>query len=481
MKTAAAYIRVSTESQDEYSPDAQLRLITEYAKKNNILLPREYVFSDIGISGKKAEKRPGFQKMIALTKSSEHPIDVILVWKFSRFARNQEESIVYKSLLKKISVEVISVSEPILDGPFGGLIERVIEWMDEYYSIRLAGEVKRGMEQRADTGKFNSYAPFGYLMQNGNLIPDPDKAEIVRRIYHEYLSGIPMRSIAIRLDNDGYTTKFHNKLEIRSIERILRNPIYVGKIVYSTDGKRNTYEIRKTDIVRNGIHEPLIDQKTFDAVQQKIAEQKSKYAKHAKTYVASEYLLRGIVRCSDCGGMMVRRHQGPGASEAMQCNNYAKGKCTRSHYITSERLTSLLLSKIQYDLITGNFRFEISGESGAVPDLLNIQKQMEKNRSKLKRVMAAYEDGAYSLAEFKTAKAKLETENASLQKQLTKQEISTDIEKQKQKLIQKIKESLASLQEADPAHQNEILRGFIKEARFSRNENGDSIDVCYYI
>lgn len=64
--------------------------------KNNIIILK--VFFEIGISGRKADKRPEFQKMIGLAKSSDHPVDVILVWKFSRFARNQEESIVYKSL-----------------------------------------------------------------------------------------------------------------------------------------------------------------------------------------------------------------------------------------------------------------------------------------------------------------------------------------------------------------------------------------------
>lgn len=108
------------------------------------------VFFEIGISGRKADKRPEFQKMIGLAKSSDHPVDVILVWKFSRFARNQEESIVYKSLLRKQSnVDVVSVSEPLIDGPFGSLIERIIEWMDEYYSIRLSGEVLRGMKEKA--------------------------------------------------------------------------------------------------------------------------------------------------------------------------------------------------------------------------------------------------------------------------------------------------------------------------------------------
>ena len=122
MKVACAYIRVSTDKQEELSPDAQKRLLIDYAKKHNMSLLAENIYIDNGISGKKADKRPEFMKMISLAKSKEHPFDIILVWKFSRFARNQEESIVYKSLLKKNNVEVVSISEPLIDGPFGSLI-----------------------------------------------------------------------------------------------------------------------------------------------------------------------------------------------------------------------------------------------------------------------------------------------------------------------------------------------------------------------
>ena len=138
LRYAYGYVRVSTDKQEELSPDSQEKLIREYATKNNIVILK--VFFEIGISGRKADKRPAFQEMIGLAKSLEHPVDAIIVWKYSRFARNQEESIVYKSLLKKQNnVDVISVSEPLVDGPFGSLIERIIEWMDEYYSIRLSG------------------------------------------------------------------------------------------------------------------------------------------------------------------------------------------------------------------------------------------------------------------------------------------------------------------------------------------------------
>ena len=148
MKIAAAYIRVSTDDQLEYSPDSQIKLIRDYARKNNYIIPAEFIFIDEGISGKTAHKRPEFNRMIAIAKQEDDSFDAILVWKYSRFARNQEESIVYKKMLKKSKVDVISVSEPIADDAFGSLIERIIEWMDEYYVIRLSDEVKRGMSEK---------------------------------------------------------------------------------------------------------------------------------------------------------------------------------------------------------------------------------------------------------------------------------------------------------------------------------------------
>ena len=103
LKIGAIYVRVSTGRQDEHelSPYSQIKLAQDYAKKNQIHVPEEYIFHEKGgVSGKRADKRPYFQRMIALAKSADHPFDVILVWKYSHFARNQEESIVYKTMLQ---------------------------------------------------------------------------------------------------------------------------------------------------------------------------------------------------------------------------------------------------------------------------------------------------------------------------------------------------------------------------------------------
>ena len=155
--------QVSTDKQEELSPDAQRRLLLDYAKAHNIFISPDLIFTENGISGRKADKRPEFQKMISIAKSDTPPFSVILVWTFSRFARNQEESIVYKSMLKKQhGVDVVSITEPLIEGPFGSLIERIIEWMDEYYSINLSTETLRGMTEKAMRGGYQSTPSLGY-------------------------------------------------------------------------------------------------------------------------------------------------------------------------------------------------------------------------------------------------------------------------------------------------------------------------------
>lgn len=125
MEIGAAYIRVSTNDQTELSPDAQLRVILESAKADGYVIPKEFVYIEKkGVSGRRADNRQEFQRMVATAKTQPCPFKRLYLWKFSRFARNQDESVFYKSVLrKKCGVEIKSVSEPIADGMFGRLIE----------------------------------------------------------------------------------------------------------------------------------------------------------------------------------------------------------------------------------------------------------------------------------------------------------------------------------------------------------------------
>lgn len=296
VKYAYGYIRVSTHDQEEISPDSQEHLLRDYAAKNNIVILK--IFTDLGISGRKANKRPGFQEMIGLAKGDDHPVDQILVWKFSRFARNQEESIVYKSLLKKQhNVDVVSVSEPLSDNPFGSLIERIIEWMDEYYSIRLSGEVYRGMKENALRGAYQARPPLGYkIVEHGKPpVIVPEEAKIVRTIFEKYTNeGMSFFDIARYLNSLGLKTSHGKPFERRSVEYIIQNPSYCGMIRWNrTENSTNRIKDKDEWIVTEGQQPAIISKELFESAQKRF---KATYKPVGKR-PSSTYISTGSLDC----------------------------------------------------------------------------------------------------------------------------------------------------------------------------------------
>ncbi len=419
MQFGAAYIRVSTENQDEYSPEAQRRLILDYAKKHDIVINKEHIFEDIGISGTKADKRAAFQEMIALAKSKEHPIDVILVWKFSRFARNQEESILYKSLLKRSDVSVLSVSEPIIDGPFGNLIERILEWMDEYYSIRLSGEVKRGMMQKAMNGGYNSMVPYGYTKNDGIPVPDPEQAPVVKTIFDLYVNQQEsISNIALLLNNSGRRTRNGNRFERRVIHYILENPFYTGKIRWNyappARGKKREGEV----IIREGVHEPLISQELFDRAQVRVRESYETWHGSARRVpsAAAGHWLSGILKCPHCGSSLAFSRSG--RTQYFQCWKYNKGTCPHSSYLNKKKAEQCVIDGLKSLLVSDSIDYERIPAASLDPDTSFLKKQLKEIEKKEERVKRSYIDGIDSLEEYRANKTALKKERQAVEEKL---------------------------------------------------------------
>lgn len=474
MKTAAAYIRVSTDDQIEYSPDSQLKLLREFAKKNDYILPDEYIFQDDGISGKDTKHRPAFQQMIALAKSEEHPIDTILVWKFSRFARNQEESIVIKNLLRKIKVDVRSISEPVdPDSAFGSLIERIIEWMDEYYLINLSGEVKRGMLEKVSRGEVVTPPSFGYYVENNVYIPHPDEAPIIPRIFNSYLAGNGLRTIARTLGAEGIRTKRGNLPDNRFVEYILRNPVYIGKIRWSKEGRaasRRDYT-NENIVIEEGKHQPLIDMETWNAVQDKLDAQKKAYGKHQRKEQYVEFMLKGLVRCDSCGATLTQSAKGVG----IQCHNFARGTCKVSHYISLSKINKAVLEALESSIEHMDFNItpKSINVSSSVPD---IDKLIANEMKKLERVKSAYENGIDTLEEYKANKTKIQQTIKKLQAESPQPKESFN-----KKAYAKKASSVLDILKSDVSEKakNEALRTIIDHIILHRPDT--SIDIVFYV
>ena len=411
---AAAYVRVSTDDQMELSPDSQLEKIREYAAKNNLLLLSEYIFHDDGISGRAAEKRPGFQRMIATAKAPSHPFDVIIVWKFSRFARNQEESIFYKSILRsKCKVDVVSVSEPLIAGPFGSLIERIIEWMDEFYSVRLAEEVKRSMTVNAKNGALQAIPSFGYRVENRQLVIVPEEAEIIREIFRRFIAGDAMFRIAKDLSARGVRTHRGNPFENRTIDYILNNPVYLGKLRWTPTGRTRRNFKNEDSIISAALHEPIIDAETWGAAQARCAELKKSYKRYGKPSSERKHWLCGVVRCSACGATLIWANP-----HFMKCNNYAHGRCTTTQHIAVEALEESFLAQLQHDLTFAESVACVVQAAKPAHSAQRLQQQRARIVSRIDRLRESYLDGVETLETYKAARQQMQAQLDDLDAQI---------------------------------------------------------------
>ncbi|MBQ8515845.1 MAG: recombinase family protein [Ruminococcus sp.] len=475
MKIAAAYIRVSTEDQVEYSPDSQLKAIRSYAKANGLLVPDDLIFIDEGISGRTAAKRPAFMRMIGMAKKKPCEFEVILLWKFSRFARNREDSIMYKSMLRKqCGIDVVSISENLGDDKTSVLIEALIEAMDEYYSINLAEEVRRGMTEKVSRGEPVASPPFGYRMVDKAYVPDEQTAPVVRRIFDDFVSGVPTTRIARDLNNEGIRTRTGKTWENRTVEYILRNVAYIGKISWNQSGKKNrTYDSPDTITVQ-GHHEPIVPPELFDAAQKRIAENKSKYSKNAHPTHGKMFALKGLLRCSSCGAVLCLS-QGTG----VQCHQYSRGKCDKSHYIRLDKITLAVIEQLQADLASEDRIASVAQKKkAAAPVSTDIQRKIDAENKKLRRAKEAYMAEVDTLQEYKTHKEAIQKRIAELQGQLQETEMPSDEEMQKEfraRLIDVL--NIVSDDSASEEAKNDAFRSLIREIIFYRTSG--TVEILY--
>ena len=465
MKTGALYIRVSTEDQSELSPDAQKRLLLDYAKKNEIIVSKDFIFAE-SVSGRHAQKRPEFQRMIATAKQPSRPIDVILVWKFSRFARNQEESIVYKSMLKKDRVDVVSVSEPLIEGPFGSLIERIIEWMDEYYSIRLSGEVLRGMKEKALQHGYQSTPCLGYdAVGHGKpfIINEAEYAMVsyIMDLYDN--QNMDETAIARRCNDLGYRTKRGNPFERRTIDRILENPFYCGTVTWN-------------GVEFEGAHEVRLSRERFEKRQELIASRKRPIK--ARNVSACKHWLSGLIKCSICGATL--SYTGNNACPYFQCWKYAKGFHKASVALSVKKAEKAVTD--YFDQILDGAEFTYIRKTQPTDDTLEIerlQKELSKLSSREKRIREAYESGIDTMEEYKANKERLTASRLKLNSQLEHLLNDQEEELDTEEILREIRSVNDILKNPDVGYEEKgvLIRGIVNQIIYDKEEGKMYFDI----
>ena len=295
MINTGVYIRVSTDEQakEGYSIRAQEEKLRAYAtlKEWNIYS----VYADEGLSGKDIEGRPAIKQLVSDVTSGK--VKNVLVYKIDRLTRSTKNLIELVELFNRHNCTFNSLQESIdTSSATGRMFLKIVGIFAEFERENLAERVRLGLERKAKEGFTNCSfsASFGYDRENGNKIPEinEEKAALVRRIFDMFLNqNYNYTQIADTLNAEKIPTLKGKEWLTSSIQRLLTNPNYVGKVRYSIMDKTRYFE-------SDGHHAPIIDEQTYYQVQEKIGKvQRISRTKPPR----SEVYFCGVLYCPLCG------------------------------------------------------------------------------------------------------------------------------------------------------------------------------------
>ena len=321
-KRVAAYCRVSTDEEEQLSSYEAQR--TYYTDK--IMTNKDWtmvgIFADEGITGTSARKRPEFLRMIRLCKQKK--IDIILTKSISRFARNTVDCLNYIRSLRELGIAVIFEKENIntLESD-SELLITMLGAFAQAESESISANVRWGKRQAMREGKATIQYKKLYAFERGddnNIRIIPEQAEVVRRIYRQFLSGMSLRMIKQGLEAELIPNATGGaKWTVPAIRSILSNEKYCGDVLLQ---KTFTSDCISRKVIKNtgqlpmyliqDHHEGIVDRNTFYAAQTELARrtsQKSPSKKNAptgKSCYASKYALSERLVCGECGTLYRR-------------------------------------------------------------------------------------------------------------------------------------------------------------------------------
>ena len=301
----AAYCRVSTDKEDQLnSLEAQKKFFEEFAQKNGHRLL--HVYADEGISGTKVKNRHAFLEM--MEQAEQKKFDMVVVKDISRFARNTVDLLTSTRRLKALGIEMLFLTSNQTVLGNSEFVLTVFGALAQEESANTSKRVKFGKRCNAQKGTVPNFV-FGYDKTKGDyfhLHVNPKEARVVRQIFRLYVEeGMGAAKIASLLNEQGECTKRGYDFSQNAVMRILRNPIYVGKVV---NGKQEvsdflTSQRRDKDpsdwMVTDNPQLCIVEDSLFEAAQTILSERAKAVKKGKKP--SSQHLFSTLIQCGNCG------------------------------------------------------------------------------------------------------------------------------------------------------------------------------------
>ena len=369
---AGIYIRLSEADEGKsYESESesvlnQRNILMNFIKEKGFMLVDEYV--DDGYSGTTFD-RPGFQRLIGDIKAKK--INLVIVKDLSRLGRDHILTGYYvETFFPENGIRFISMLEGY-DNAINQASNDSATWLfacNDYYSKQNSIKIRNVLNDKRRNGKFIGSAPsYGYLRDpddKGHLIPDPEHAWVVKKIFEMAYNGIGLSEITTYLNDNNIKTpsslkrknpnskaKYNSMWTISSVKKILKNQMYVGDMVQSVQTKvsykskkKKTLPKSNWDIVKN-THEPLIDRFMFESVQNNVRRTNvSNIAKREKR------LFENLLYCKECGNTLTISYRKNHNYWTINCNRYSrdpKRRMCESHFSPYDKLEEALLEVIK--------------------------------------------------------------------------------------------------------------------------------------
>jgi site-specific DNA recombinase len=378
MKAAVLYARVSSREQERegYSIPAQLKLLKQYASRNDIHIEREF----LEVESAKTPGRPRFEEMVRFLRATPK-CRIVLVEKTDRLYRNFRDAVTLQDLNAEIHLvkESQIVSEESKSP--AKLIHGIQLVIAKNYADNLREEVKKGMREKAEQGIYPGRAPFGYRnnSQRRDIETHPENSRVVKRMFELYATG----EYSLRTLREKIIEETGVRFSRSYLETILKNRFYLGNFEWQ-------------GIEYSGKHEPLISPEAFESVQRIFSgHNKGKYRKH-------RFPFSGMLRCAH-DGCTVTTELHKGKYVYYRCS-YGRGKCDLP-YMREENLSEKLgeILKGIYvpenvaELIASSLQSDMDGTEVRRVEQLNVAKQqLARLQARLDKVYEEHLDGKIS-------------------------------------------------------------------------------------
>lgn len=468
INNVAIYLRKSRED-DELKEETLARhetMLLEYCKRNNLNIVK--IYKEV-VSGESIANRPEMQRLLDDVATGAYA-GVVCV-EIERLSRgNQIDQVeileVFKSSGTKIYTlnKIYDLSKEDIDEEF---LEFALFMSRREYKI-INRRLQRGRNQSRQEGYYiGSILPFGFDKIRGErgyiLVPN-DNAKVVKFIFSQYLDGVNVATITNYLNDNGIKPQNHNKIWTPpTVRNVLKNKLYIGMI--NTNNRGGTVQ---------GKHEPIIDELTFNRVQEKLA----KTPKVANRRKLSNPLA-GLVYCSECGRTMIRKINAL-KFEYLTCPSL---KCeNRSQKL--ETVEGLILDELKQELkgfnyFLENYSDEIKAKREKVTsEIALLESELTKKLDMLERACEMLEAGIYTKELFTRRVGVLETDIKALKENISSlKESPLEDDTRAYKAIPILEKVLEKYNDLDAKEKNLLLKSIVGRIEFTRLEEDTSLNI----